>query len=45
MDYPALFQPKWNAKKFMLCNLVALALLLFQLALRLGGRRNVSLIR
>ncbi|HEX8586444.1 phosphatase PAP2 family protein [Pseudomonas sp.] len=28
MDYPALFQPKWNAKKFLLCNLVALALLL-----------------
>lgn len=28
MDYPALFQPKWNTKKFLLCNLVALALLL-----------------
>jgi membrane-associated phospholipid phosphatase len=28
MDYPALFQPKWNAKKFVLCNLIALALLL-----------------
>ncbi|HXR01955.1 MAG TPA: phosphoesterase, partial [Pseudomonas sp.] len=28
MDYPALFQPKWNAKKFLLCNLLALALLL-----------------
>ncbi|RJX76344.1 phosphatase PAP2 family protein [Pseudomonas sp. LS-2] len=28
MDYPALFQPKWNAKKLLLCNLVALALLL-----------------
>lgn len=28
MDYPALFQPKWNVKKFLLCNLVALALLL-----------------
>jgi membrane-associated phospholipid phosphatase len=28
MDYPALFQPKWNAKKFLLCNLIALALLL-----------------
>jgi len=28
MDYPALFQPKWNAKKFLLCHLVALALLL-----------------
>jgi len=28
MDYPALFQPKWNAKNFLLCHLVALALLL-----------------
>ena len=28
MDYPALFQPKWNAKKFLLCHLVALVLLL-----------------
>lgn len=28
MDYPALFQPKWNTKKLLLCNLVALALLL-----------------
>ncbi|WP_296260930.1 MULTISPECIES: phosphatase PAP2 family protein [unclassified Pseudomonas] len=28
MDYPALFQPKWNVKKFLLCNLIALALLL-----------------
>jgi membrane-associated phospholipid phosphatase len=28
MVYPALFQPKWNLKKFLLCNLVALALLL-----------------
>lgn len=28
MDYPALFQPKWNVKRLLLCNLVALALLL-----------------
>jgi membrane-associated phospholipid phosphatase len=28
MDYPALFQPKWNVSRFVLCNVVALALLL-----------------
>ncbi len=28
MDYPALFQPKWNVSRFVLCNLIALALLL-----------------
>jgi membrane-associated phospholipid phosphatase len=28
MDYPALFQPKWNVRRLVLCNLVALALLL-----------------
>jgi len=28
MEYPALFQPRWNFSRFALCNLVALALLL-----------------
>ncbi|MFJ3482570.1 phosphatase PAP2 family protein [Pseudomonas sp. NPDC090202] len=28
MDYPVLFQAKWNAKKLLLCNVIALLLLL-----------------
>lgn len=28
MEYPALFQPRWNISRFLLCNLIALALLL-----------------
>ena len=28
MDYPALFQAKWNTKKLLICNLIALALLM-----------------
>jgi len=28
MEYPALFQPRWNVSRLVLCNLIALALLL-----------------